>query len=174
MPALPTLAFNDGSAMADPQTVTWLADEVAPKPGAASGAGAAGEKADPFVEALAAARKQLGAGQVGEALAAMQAAVAGSPAGRARFRARLEVARACAGAGLVVIARSLYEELDRELVAHQLDDWEPALAALCLKGLVASTRALAKDPRVTAGEQLLKQYQRLCRLDPAAAHEVWP
>jgi type VI secretion system protein VasJ len=72
------------------------------------------------------------------------------------------------------IARSIYEELDRELTAHGLDDWEPALAAQCLKGLVASTRALAKDPRGAANEQLLRQYQRLCRLDPAAAHDVWP
>jgi type VI secretion system protein VasJ len=95
------------------------------------------------------------------------------PGGRARFRARLELARACAGAGLAALAKATYEELDREATEHRLDAWEPALAAECLKGLILSARALAKDPR-GATPSLEERYQRLCRLDPAAAHEVWP
>lgn len=177
MPALPTLAFADGTPFADAQTRAWLEEEVAPKPGGGSAAAAApdeGAALDPAIlERLARARKLFGGGQAKEALAEFQAFVAARPGGRAQFRARLDLARACAGAGLTALAKATYEELDREAVAHGLDAWEPALAGECLKGLVATARALSKDPRgATPG--LEARYQRLCRLDPAAAHEVWP
>jgi type VI secretion system protein VasJ len=110
---------------------------------------------------------------VPEALGALRAIAAARPDGRGRFAARLELAKAAAGAGLVALAKATYDELDREALEHRLDDWEPALAAEVLKGLVSATRSLANDPR-GAREALVAQYQRLCRLDPAAAHQVWP
>ncbi|WP_242396304.1 type VI secretion system domain-containing protein, partial [Anaeromyxobacter oryzisoli] len=176
MPALPTLSFADGTPFADPQTRTWLEEEVAPKPGAGGAGSAAADDAaiDPAVlERISRARKLFGGGQAKEALGEFQAFVATRPDGRAQFRARLDLARACAGAGLTALAKGTYEELDREAVAHGLDAWEPALAAECLKGLIAAARAMSKDPR-GATQGLEARYQRLCRLDPAAAHEVWP
>jgi type VI secretion system protein VasJ len=178
MPSLPSLAFADGTPFADAQTRTWLDEEIAPKKGAGGGALAAmaddGGPPDPAIlERISRAKKLFGGGQAREALAEFQAFVATRPSLRARFRARLDLARACAGAGLMAIAKATYEELDRDAVAHGLDEWEPALSAECLKGLIAAARALAKDPR-GATPTLEVRYQRLCRLDPAAAHEVWP
>jgi len=171
MPPLPSLTFNDGTPLADAQTKTWLQESVAPKPAARGGGDAGGD--DVPAEPVAEARKLLAAGQIAEGLAALQALVMSRPAGRARFKARLLLAQAAAGAGLQPVALATFEELDRESLAHRLDAWEPTLAAECLKGLVAASRALAQDPRGTSPE-LASQYQRLCRLDPAAAHEVWP
>jgi type VI secretion system protein VasJ len=171
MPPLPSLTFNDGTPLADAQTKTWLQESVAPKPAARGGGDAGGD--DLPAEPVAEARKLLAAGQIAEGLAALQALVMSRPAGRARFKARLLLAQAAAGAGLQPVALATFEELDRESLAHRLDAWEPTLAAECLKGLVAASRALAQDPRGTSPE-LASKYQRLCRLDPAAAHEVWP
>jgi type VI secretion system protein VasJ len=177
LPAIASLSFEDGTPLADPQTRTWIAEEVlpratppAPAPGAAPAAGAA-PGAD--AAALAAARKQLAGGKIAEALATLRSLEAASPDGRGRFRVRLELAKAAAGAGLKAVARATYDELDREVVAHRLEDWEPALASEVLKGAIAATRALGSDPRAVK-DALVSQYQRLCRLDPAAAHEVWP
>jgi type VI secretion system protein VasJ len=172
MPALPSLTFNDGTPLADPQTRTWLQEAVAPKP-TASRSGGEAEGEDLPAEAVAEAKKLLAGGQIAEGLGALQALVTTRTAGRSRFRARLLLAQAAAAAGLQAVAAATCEELDRESLAHRLDAWEPALAAECLKGLIAASRALAQDPRGTSPE-LTTQYQRLCRLDPAAAHEVWP
>jgi len=171
MPPLPSLTFNDGTPLADAQTKTWLQESVAPKPAPRGGGEAGGD--DVPAEPVAEAKKLLAAGQIAEGLATLQALVMSRPAGRARFKARLLLAQAAAGAGLQPVALATFEELDRESLAHRLDAWEPTLAAECLKGLVAASRALAQDPRGTSPE-LASQYQRLCRLDPAAAHEVWP
>lgn len=174
MPQLPSLAYADGSAFADAQTKSWLEEEVAPKAaagGAGGGGGAALSGADG--EKIGEAKKQLAGGQIGEALTALRLVADGRPGGRERYAVRLELAKAAAGAGLLAIAKATYDELDREAIAHRLDVWEPGLAAETLKGLIGATRSLAKDPRGT-GDALVSQYQRLCRIDPAAAHEVWP
>jgi type VI secretion system protein VasJ len=172
MPQLASLSFSDGSPFADAPTRSWLDEEVAPRatPAGAAAAGG-GDAAD--AERLLEARKQLAAGQIPEALSALRAIAAARGDGRGRFTARLELARAAAGAGLLALAKATYDELDREALHHRLDEWEPALAAQTLAGLIAATRSLANDPRGVR-DALVTQYQRLCRLDPAAAHEVWP
>ncbi|MGC3998205.1 MAG: type VI secretion system protein TssA [Anaeromyxobacter sp.] len=171
MPGLATFTFANGTPVADAQTRSWLDEVVNP---AAKGGGSAG--AGPAEEALpedrvAEARALLGAGRVGEGLAALGALVSAQPSGRARFRARLLLARAAAAAGLSGVARGTYESLAAEADQHQLDAWEPALVAECLKGLITAARAAAPG---AAGPDLNRQYQRLCRLDPAAAHEIQP
>lgn len=172
MPQLPTLAFVNGSPLANAQTRAWL-DELGGTGRAEAAAAAASGGGGSSAAALAQARKLLGAGQASQALTMLQEAVAAVPGGRERFRLRLELARLFVGAGLTALAKATYEDLDRDGAAHGLDRWEPALAAECLKGLLASVRALSKDPR-GALPDLAEPYRRLCRLDPAAAHEVWP
>jgi type VI secretion system protein VasJ len=171
MPQLPTLSFADGTPVADPQTRTWI-DEQVRAAGAAAPARRDGATNGAAAAKLDEAKKLLAATQVPEALGLLRDE-AGSRRGRERFVVSLEAARLCAGAGLTAIAKSLYEELDREARDHGLDEWEPALAAECLKGLLASARALAKDPRGSLPD-MTEPYRRLCRIDPAAAHEVWP
>ncbi len=172
MPTLATLSFSDGTPLADPQTRAWLDEQVAaPAGGAPARAVAAG--GEEVAAKAEEAKKLLAGGQVPAALARLRDAVASGRSGRERFLLRLELARLCSGAGLTAVAKATYEELDREASAHALERWEPALAAECLKGLIASARALAKDPR-GALPDVAEPYRRLCRLDPAAAHEVWP
>lgn len=175
LPGLVSLSFADGTPFADVQTRSWIQEALTPRTTARGGGGAAADNDDDAIpaDALSQARGQLAAGQVAEGLGALHALVLARPPGRPRFRARLALAQAAVAAGLQAVALATYEELDRESVGHGLDGWEPALSAECLKGLVTAARALSQDPR-GASSALASQYQRLCRLDPAAAHEVWP
>ena len=173
MPQLPGLAFADGTPFAEPQTRTWISSEIELSPegtGPRPQRGNGGEGAE---ARLAQARKLLDATQATQALALLQEAVTAARAGRDRFLARLDLARVAAGAGFPAVAKAVYEELDREASAHDLDAWEPELVSAYLKGLIAAARALSNDPRGAAFD-LKVPYNRLCRLDPAAAHEVWP
>jgi type VI secretion system protein VasJ len=169
MPGLSALAFDDGSPLADAQTQAWIEAQLA----TGSGGGASGSRPSAAARRTAGARDLLVAGQLPAALAAAREAVAGAQSERERFAVRLEVARLFTGAGLHALAQSSYAELDREAQARGLDAWEPALAAECLRGLIVSTQALSADPRGVSPD-LVMSYRRLCRLDPALAHEVWP
>lgn len=171
MPQLPALSFANGTPLADPQTRAWIDEQVLAGSSPVN-ARRASEADDGSSEKLAEARKLLQASQVPEALGLLRDEGA-RRRGRQRFLLSLAAARLCAGAGLTAIAKSLYEELDGEGRLHHLEEWEPSLAAECLKGLLASARALAKDPRGSLPD-MTEPYRRLCRIDPAAAHEVWP
>jgi type VI secretion system protein VasJ len=169
MPGLLTFSFAGGAAVADAQTRAWIDEAVSPPQGGASSP--AVDDALPEDE-VAAARALLASGRVREGLVALNALVSAQPSGRARFRARLALGRAAAASGLHALARGTFQALDHEAEQHQLDAWEPALAVECLRGLVSSARALAQESR--ADVDLTRQYQRLCRLDPAAAYDVQP
>jgi type VI secretion system protein VasJ len=174
MPAVPKFLFGDGSPSASGETRAWLESELAPS-AAATGASAAGKSedtgADDEAAAVAEARKLLGGGKAPEAIALLQQRVEASTSNRKRFRARLALAKLCAGSGQANVARALYEALDRESVDRGLDEWEPLLAAECLEGLLTVSRPPAKS-----GEGLVSEfnarYHRLCLIDPSAALRV--
>jgi type VI secretion system protein VasJ len=165
------LSFADGSPFADPQTKAWIESEIAPAAASTPAPSAGGS--DGLAALFAEAKKLADASQAKEALSLLQEGVATARAGRDRFLSRLALGRLATGAGLMAVAKATYEELEREASAHALDGWEPPLVAECLKGLISSARALAKDPRAAAPD-LTRAYTRLCGIDPAAAHEVWP
>ncbi len=170
MPELVSLSFADGTPLASQSTRAWIDQHVAPRERLPAAPAAQGIEEPPE---LGEARAFLSGGKVEEGLALMQRAVQRASTGRGRFLARLELARACDVAGLTALAKATYEALEREVRAHDLESWEPALAVETLRGIIAAARALGKDVR-GASPQLVEQYQRLCSLDPAAAHDVWP
>jgi type VI secretion system protein VasJ len=168
LPELPGLSFADGTPLASPATRAWIDEVVVGR------APSAGAPADGALPAAAGEVKSLLDGtRTPEALAMMGKVLAAAGTTRERFLLRLELARACAAAGLPAVAKASYEELDREVRAHRLERWEPGLAAQALRGLIAASHALAKDAR-GASPQIAEVYQRLCSIDPAAAHEAWP
>jgi type VI secretion system protein VasJ len=173
MPDLRDLTFANGTPIVSPPTRSWIDRVVLAAVGSSPTATSQGQASSDAASHVADAQKLLADGRVAEGLARFQEAIAGAVTGRERFLLRLELAQACTAAGLAGLAKGAYEELDREAQAHALASWEPRLAAQTLKGLIAAARALGKDPRGGAGP-LIDQYQRLCSLDPAAAHETWP
>lgn len=156
LPGVAELLAADGSPLADAQTRAWIDAEVLPRSVPA-----------PAQVPQATARQPVsGAADVSDALARFQQATGAATTARRQFEARLALAGACATAGQLPLARTLYEELDREAQARGLDTWDPPLAAACLEGLL-STSHRAPAEGIAADPWSL--YRRLSLIDPAAA-----
>jgi type VI secretion system protein VasJ len=169
MPAVVELVAADGTPLADATTKEWLQREVLAKPTAA-----------PRRLPLAPLPRDLegppeGTSSEGETqtVELLQGHVAAATTARARFVARLRLARLCAQAGQTSLARALYEVLDAECTSQALDAWEPALAAACLEGFLTCL-TLEKDSANNLVGDFWIRYRRLAQLDPAAALRVQP
>lgn len=126
-PALPTHRFNDGTAVADPDTSAWLAGLTS----AGDGNGSSEPRpTDP---------------------AGLQTAAERAASGRERFLLRRDLARACAAAGRQDVAADLLAALRDEAHRHGLADWEPELLVACLSELVGCARTLGDEARVRLG-----------------------
>lgn len=166
MPPLLDLHAGDGSPLVGPETRSWIESEVLTQPAGASGGAAKGPaKAAAAADGAPAedARALLSAGKPAEAIGLLQVKVLSASGGRARFLARLELAKLCVAAGNKALARTLYEGLDKECVERNLDEWDPALSAACLEGLLVLSK---KDS--TPAEQA-SRVRRLAQVDPVAA-----
>jgi type VI secretion system protein VasJ len=170
LPGLPALVYADGSPVADAATLAWLESTVtkaaAGDASMHSGSSAEGNAGD--ANALTEARRLIAEGKVGDGVALLQARVVAAGSGRARFAARLQLARAVHESGQAEVARALFVLLDEDLGRHGLEAWEPALAAECLVHHLRCVRGLVKGGRVN-GSEVIGLFDRLCRLDPALA-----
>ena len=92
----------------------------------------------------------------------------GSGSAAGRFRARIAIGQSFLAANQPAMARAVFEATEKEVAEHGLETWEPALASASAKRLVQSLRALAKGGKPLPPEAALL-YDRVCRLDPAAA-----
>jgi type VI secretion system protein VasJ len=107
-------------------------------------------------------------GKVPEGLSlAVQLASRGADA-RTRFRARLSVAKLAISGGKPEVARPILEGLLTEADRHQLEVWEPELCGSLLSALYLCRKATAK-PGPEEDSVWSTVFNRLCRLDPAAA-----
>lgn len=184
MPGVEELLAANGTPLTDEATRAWLRAEVltagpaaltppaaAPValalPPLAAEASASGN--GPALEEEA--RALLAEGRVHEAVTRLQQSVAAATTGRARFLARLALARLCANAGHLPLARAVYDVLDEEVSVHALDTWEPALAAACLEGWL-STRTPGEKEGGRLALKVRNRYRRLARLDSSAALRV--
>lgn len=182
MAGVESLISTLGTPLTEEPTRDWLRDHVLrasapPSAAAVSVSTALGPLAlGPSVHADGAAleaeaRTLLEEGRVHEAVTRLQAAVAAASTGRARFISRLELARLCANAGQLPLARAVYDALDEEVSAHALDTWEPALAAACLEGWL-QTRTDAEKESGPVAVKFRNRYRRLALLDSSATLRV--
>ncbi|MBN2194441.1 MAG: type VI secretion system protein TssA [Polyangiaceae bacterium] len=161
-PAIPDLAFADGTPFANPATRAWLKEETTKHAGGSGGGGSSrlSEEDEEIAKRFAEAKDLVAKGKVADGLAlGAQLATRGAD-GRMRFRSRLTVAKLALQGSKPEVARPLFRALQAECERYQLDDWEPNLAAEVYAGLLAS--AAPKEDTGLA-------FERLCRLDPAAA-----
>jgi type VI secretion system protein ImpA len=175
----------DGTAAANRETLAWLAEEIIPPPPPppappSAEAEAPCPPAEPVVSladendgqpvigapdvnelAMQAARQ----GRTEEAIAMLATAAAQERSGRARFHRKVQLAGICMATGNESIAHPILEELSGEVERRQLEEWESPEnvaqpLALLYKCLVKLDRSV---------EERQKVYDRICRLDPAAA-----
>ena len=172
-PALPALAFNDGTPLADAATQEWIALRVRPAVGGGGEAApAASGEASSAVEAdFAEARERLAQGDLDAAVAALGQST--DAAGRDRFRRRFYLATLCLRGGRTAVARPILERLDAEIAAHGLDAWDPALALDVWAALHGCYDALQRHAKGADEEALRRDaeavFGKVAALDPARA-----
>ena len=197
MPELPELCARDGVPLADPETRAWLVaqrlvvDEgasprpaLAPEPARSDRSPAPGSEpaqpAAPAEAALAGAEREApadleaarararAARDPAAALAHLHTFVAAARTPRERFRGRAALADLAVELGLWSVARALYTALEAEARERGLAEWDPALVAPCLAGLLRCDRAEGRSP----GAEHARIFAQLCLLDPGAAARV--
>ncbi|MEZ4371009.1 MAG: type VI secretion system protein TssA [Polyangiaceae bacterium] len=183
IPSLVNLKFNSGMDFADAATKAWLEEEQAKYVGAAgpgAATSAAAEEDAQLAERFEVAKNLVKAGEVGEGLAVAIALASRGADARTRFRARLAAARLAIQGSQLAIARPILEGLAREVEQFGLEEWEPRLAVdvfasllICLQAV--KDRPSGPTPPGTKAEpraevaRFSELFDKLCRLDPAAA-----
>ncbi|MBX3184475.1 MAG: type VI secretion system protein TssA [Polyangiaceae bacterium] len=170
LPTLKDLKFADGEAFADAGTQAWLEEEAAKWGGGGGGnaaAAAASEEDQALAERFEQAKSMVSSGQVSDGLGVALALANRGADARTRFRARLSVARLALQGSQKSVARPILEGLALEVERHGLEAWEPELAARVYSSLLGCLNKDAKDAEEVAKFATL--FDKLCRLDPAAA-----
>lgn len=175
-PMIPGLQFSDGSAFADAATQSWL-DQESGKWGGGGGSGGSGssgssaisEEDQELQKRFTEARDMVSTGKVPEGLALAMALAVRAPDARTRFRSRLSVAQMAIEGGKVEIARPILDALAAEVEQHGLEAWEPVLSAQVYASLLACLKAPGAAKTADTASRQLSVFDRLCRLDPAAA-----
>ncbi len=157
VPELRQLRFADGTPMLGPEAAARFA-AVEARGSTLSGAAAHSLSAEVRAQVVRGGQP---------ALEAAQAEIAAATSGRARFLLRLDLARACREGAQSKLALALLRALDRELVRHGLQVWEPALAVEVLRELLDALRIQAGTVGVVTTE-LDEVCARLADLAPAA------
>ena len=108
-------------------------------------------------------------GSVDLGLHQMAALAAQETSGRARFLRKLMLVDVCQNAGRERLARTILEELSKQITDFKLDQWE----STALVGAVWSRLyRLYKNSEMSAEqEQAAGLYNRLCQLDPWQAYQ---
>jgi len=176
VPGMLQVVCADGTRLADEPTKEWLNEEVLLKAGSKGAADTESAEAPALPpELVASAKKLADAGKIGEAMALLQPAVGTAHDARARFRARLAQADMCRRAGATRVAQPMYESLDAESTARELDSWEPHLVVSCLVGYLACLRVNAKNPGESQEKAKRDEpaiFSRLAQLQPSIALEL--
>lgn len=179
MPSLPELTFSDGAPFAAERTRKWLdevCEEAAPtlSIGGATAAGAQGSALE--AAEIAQARELFGKKKLGQALEILQRGIERAGTARSRFHTRLDAAQACLQAEQEGWARTLLEELGREMESFTFERWQPETAIQVYQLTALCYARLAKDRKTENRDALRAEIEklkaRLFRLDMRAAAVV--
>lgn len=147
-PALPKLAFTDGTPFADPRTRAWLAEL-----GNRGGGGGGAEENPELKKALDKAR-ETAATNPEESLGVLSAAAGVSGHPRDHLLLRVEVLKTFVSAGRMEAAKAQIPAITDVLDRFNLDIWDPPLAS---QALAAALSALAGDDDATLQETLRRR-----------------
>lgn len=169
-PTVTGLAFQNGTAFADPATRMWIGDELLPAGGGTGGGDGLGADLD---AARSEARALAGKGKLGDAAAIFEQSRTQAVGDRTRFLWDIEKARLCVDAGRGDLALALLLHLDKMARKVSLDTWDPSLCidlTILLLRCDAEAATSGSDP----GRAALRQEweTRLSRLDMRAAVEL--
>jgi type VI secretion system protein VasJ len=172
-PSIPSLAFSNGTPFADGATKTWLDEEAARWGGSGTSAASAAASAedDEVAKRFESADAMVSEGKIAEGLGLGAVLAARGADGRARFRSNLALAKMAVKGSRADVARAILERLVADVDRHDLEAWEPSLCGTLYASLLSAMRdgARAKPPAPEAAGKEQVIFDKLCRLDPAAA-----
>ena len=176
VPALPSLAYRDGTPLAGSQTREWIRARVksedSPDDQSADRAGPA-EEARPAEAQYEQARDQLRGGTLAEALAVITDAAGEDATGKEAFCRRFFVAKLCVEGGRPEIARPVLDQLAASVEERRLETWNPELAVDVWRVRRSCYQNLAQDASPDQSEAYREEaeaaFEAICRVDPAAA-----
>jgi type VI secretion system protein ImpA len=168
VPRIVDMTLMDDTPTANAETRKWLTTvlESAPASESALGEGEAEVSAEPRARGgRAAAMAEVRAGRTERAVAMLMREAASEKSKRGRFLVQTELAAIMIEAGHHPVAQPILEELNTQIQAHRLDEWESG--DIVAKPLALLYRCLER----TDGDPGLRQtlYLSICRLDPVQA-----
>ncbi|MBU2710573.1 type VI secretion system protein TssA [Zooshikella harenae] len=167
-PELLELTFFDQSPFADEETKDWVKSTVLASSNQSSSSHLQDEN-QPWVEAFKEAKALASKKQLQEALCLFRQGLR-SASLRESMYWKLQQAQFCFDVKKYELACPILEEMDRYLVAHHLDQWEPELCIQVLSLLLRSYKRLPN--KKVAPETIESLHARLCCFDVAAALEL--
>lgn len=168
---LPQLTFSGGAPFADAKTKFWLEDTVAPVLASGSSNATAGDDQE-LTGQFDEAKRLAAAGKLAEAIGVLQDGLQHDAARRGRFFRRYYMAQICMQADKPAVARPILEQLEAEIDAFALHEWEPNLAMDVWSQLHQCYGLLPADDETTKRsieEQSQRVFARICQVDAARA-----
>ncbi|MCA8925074.1 MAG: type VI secretion system domain-containing protein, partial [Planctomycetes bacterium] len=162
-PALLETNFSNGYPVASGACRIWVRSHMS----TGGGGGSSEDPSDP-TGALEEARGMLLQGALADAVRTLEAGLAEQRSRRGRFRWAMAVAQLCLDGDKAELASFRLRSLERELEQFGLEEWEPSLAVHYLGLSYRCARAQGDSGAAEAQ----KIYERLCRVDMAAALEL--
>ncbi|WP_027707265.1 type VI secretion system protein TssA [Zooshikella ganghwensis] len=167
-PELLELTFFDQMPFADEETKDWVKSTVLVS-NKQSSSSQLQDMGQPWLEAFKEAKALASKKQIQEALCLFRQGLR-SASPRESMYWKLQQAQFCFDIKKYELACPILEEMDRYLVTHHLDQWEPELCIQVLSLLLRSYKRLP-DKKV-APETIESLHARLCCFDVAAALEL--
>lgn len=178
IPELPDLMFADGTPFCDEVTKDWIGSEVKPmlQSTADDASGGGGGGADPLVEEQRTVNQMVGAGQLEQALAMVQANLRSSSGERDNFRRTIMIGSLLLKAKQPDIAISVLESLDQKIDQYSLDTWDPDLAVEAWAALTSAYKVgkVQKPQNIVAALQEKQNavLSKIGQIDPVRAFSL--
>jgi len=171
-PGLADRTLDDGTPAANPETLAWLEENLGTRdarpdpPRESTTAGPTGGPTEgPSVEAEA--LELVDAGDLAGAIRLLNAAATAAPTDRERFSTRLRLAEICVEGWLNSLALPILDDLTAAIDGRRLESWEGV--EYCARVARSRFLCLQQSGGGRTDELLIAAYERLVRLDPAAA-----
>jgi type VI secretion system protein VasJ len=173
LPALPSLAFDDGTPFADALTQDWIQSDVLSLLGGGGGGTAPVKKKGDVGEEQKQASILMSEGKLEAALHVLRAGLANDSSVKNNFDRKLIMADLLFKGSKAHVARSLLEDLKSSIAAYSLERWDPDLCVsvyvLCQK--VYMSLMASADDALKPGfwEKAVEAHTQISKLDPVLA-----
>ena len=173
MPALPGLAFDDGTPFADPMTQEWIQSDVLSALGGGGGGPAPIKKKGDVGEEQKQAGLLLGEGKLEPALQVLRTGLANDSSEKNNFDRKLIMAELLFKGNKPHVARSLLEDLKLSIERYSLIRWDPELCisvySLSQKVYLTLMAAAEDGLKPMLYEKALEMHTQISKLDPVLA-----